>query len=222
MADLWEAVDRYITDGQVGPDPVLDAVLAASARAGLPDIQVSPPQGKLLHLLARAVGARRILEVGTLGGYSTIWMGRALLPGGRLVTLEVNEQHAAVARANVARAGLEQVVELRLGAASDSLRALVQEKGPPFDFVFVDADKPNIPEYFARAVELARPGAMIVVDNVVREGAVADASSTDAAVQGVRRFFGMAAADPRVSLTTVQTVGAKGYDGFSLALVVAA
>ena len=222
MADLWEAVDRYITDGQVGPDPVLDAALAASARAGLPDIQVSPPQGKLLHLLARAVGARRILEVGTLGGYSTIWMGRALPPDGRLVTLEVNEQHAAVARANVARAGLERVVELRLGAASDALRALVQEQGPPFDFVFVDADKPNIPEYFGRAVELARPGAMIVVDNVVREGAVADSSSTDAAVQGVRRFFDVAAADPRVSLTTVQTVGAKGYDGFSLALVVAA
>ncbi len=220
MNETWEAVDRYITEQQVGSDPALTGALTASVAAGLPDIQVSAPQGKLLHLLARAVGARRILEIGTLGGYSTIWLGRALPGDGGLVTLELNPKHAEVARGSIARAGLEQVVQVRVGPAGDTLRKLVGAHSPPFDLIFIDADKPGIPEYFARAIELSHPGTLIVVDNVVRRGAVIEADSDDASVQGVRRFNEMAAAEPRVSMTTIQTVGAKGYDGFALALVV--
>lgn len=219
--DQWSAVDRYISDLFVGPDPALDAALAASAAAGLPDIQVSVPAGKLLHLVARAIGARSVLEIGTLGGYSTIWMARAVPPGGRVITLEMSPTHAAVARANIARAGLADVVDVRLGRALDSLPQLAVEGAGPFDFVFIDADKPNIAEYFTWAIRLSRPGGVIVVDNVVRNGAVIDAASDDASVQGVRRFNALAAANPRVSTTAIQTVGSKGYDGFSLSVVLA-
>ena len=217
--DQWAAVDRYISDLFVGQDATLDAALADSAAAGLPDIQVSAPAGKLLHLLARAVGARSVLEVGTLGGYSTIWLARAIAPGGRLITLEVNPTHAAVARANVARAGVADIVDVRLGRALDSLPQLVAEGAGPFDLVFIDADKPNIVEYFTWALRLTRPGGVIVVDNVVRNGAVIDAASDDVNVQGVRRFNELAAANRRVSTTVIQTVGSKGYDGFSLSVV---
>ena len=217
--DQWAAVDRYISDLFVGQDATLDAALADSAAAGLPDIQVSAPAGKLLHLLARAVGARSVLEVGTLGGYSTIWLARAIAPGGRLITLEVNATHAAVARANVARAGVADIVDVRLGRALDSLPQLVAEGAGPFDLAFIDADKPNIAEYFTWALRLTRPGSVIVVDNVVRNGAVIDAASDDVNVQGVRRFNELAAANRRVSTTVIQTVGSKGYDGFSLSVV---
>ncbi len=219
--ERWAAVDRYIADLLVDSDAALDAALEASDAAGLPAISVSPTQGKWLHLLARAMGARRILEIGTLGGYSTIWLARALGPGGRLVTLELEPRHAEVARANLARARLDQVVDLRLGRASDTLKRLAAERGDPFDFVFIDADKPSIPEYFTRALELARRGSLIVVDNVVRDGAVIDAASEDPNVRGVRRLNQLMAAEPRVSATVLQTVGGKGYDGFALALVTA-
>ena len=216
----WTAVDEYLDGLLVGQDEALEAALQASREAGLPPINVSPTQGKLLNLLARAIGARAILEVGTLGGYSTIWMARALPPDGRLVTLEIDDRHAEVARANLARAGLAQRVEVRLGRALDSLQRLADEGAGPFGLVFIDADKPNISEYFDWAVRLTRPGSLIVVDNVVRKGAVVDESSDDPNVQGVRRFYQMLASEPRVSATAVQTVGSKGYDGFALALVI--
>ncbi len=217
--EKWTAVDRYITDLLVAPDPALDAALAASVAAGLPPINVAPNQGKLLHLLARIQGARRILEVGTLGGYSTIWLARALPAGGRLVTLELDPKHAEVARANLARAGLALVVDVRVGRAADTLAELAAEKPEPFDLIFVDADKASTAEYFAWALRLARPGSVIIVDNVVRSGAVADAASPDAAVQGIRRFNQALAAEQRVSATELQTVGSKGHDGFALAVV---
>jgi predicted O-methyltransferase YrrM len=216
---LWNDVDDYLSRSLVQPDAALDRALEASAAAGLPPIQVSAAQGKLLQLLAKVQGARRILEIGTLGGYSTIWLGRALPPDGRLITLEADPKHAEVARANIAQAGLSALVDLRLGRALDTLPRLVAEKPPPFDLVFIDADKPSIPEYFGWALRLTRAGSLIIVDNVVREGAVADPGSTDPSVQGVRRFIEMAAAEPRVSATIIQTVGNKGYDGFALALV---
>jgi predicted O-methyltransferase YrrM len=216
--DRWTAVDEYLAERLVEDDPALEAALRDSDRAGLPAIQVTPTQGKLLHLLARSVRANAILELGTLGGYSTIWLARALAPGGRLITLEAEAKHADVARANLARAGLSDRVEIRLGRALDTLPKLAEEKHR-FDFVFIDADKPNIPEYFTRSIELSRPGAIIVVDNVVREGKIADANSDDANVQGVRRFFELLDREPRVSATAIQTVGGKGYDGFALALV---
>jgi predicted O-methyltransferase YrrM len=217
--EVWTAVDDYITDLLVQPDAALDAALRDSAAAGLPSINVTPGQGKLLHLLARMLGARSILEVGTLGGYSTIWLARALPPGGLLVTLEIDPGHAEVARANIARAGLAGVVDLRLGPALDTLPRLAAEGGGPFDLVFIDADKPSNPDYFRWALKLSRRGSVIVVDNVVREGAVVDAGSSDASVQGVRRLNEMLAAEKRVSVTAIQTVGSKGYDGFALALV---
>jgi predicted O-methyltransferase YrrM len=219
--EQWVAVDQYITDALVRPDPALVVALAASAAAGLPPINVTPNLGKFLHLLAKAQGARAILEVGTLGGYSTIWLARALPPGGRLVTLEVDPTHAAVARANVARAGLADVVELRLGPALETLPRLAAEGRGPFDLIFIDADKPSNPDYFRWALKLSRIGSLIVIDNVVRNGAVADPSSTDPSVQGVRRLNELLAAEPRVSATAIQTVGSKGYDGFTVALVVA-
>ena len=219
--DLWTAVDGYITDMLVPADPALDAALEASAAAGLPAINVAPNQGKLLMLLAQLRGARNVLEIGTLGGYSTIWLGRALPPGGRLVTLEANPEYAAVARANLARAGLSGVAEVRVGPAAETLPRLEAEGRGPFDLVFIDADKPSTPEYFAWALRLARRGTLVVVDNVVRDGAVVDGDSGDAAVQGIRRFLELAAAEPRVSATAIQTVGSKGYDGFALALVTA-
>jgi predicted O-methyltransferase YrrM len=219
--EKWTEVDRYITDLLVAPDPALDAALAASAAAGLPPINVAPNQGKLLHLLARIQGARRILEIGTLGGYSTIWLARALPPGGRLVTLEADPRHAEVARANLARAGLAGVAEVRVGRAADTLPQLAAEAGGAFDLIFVDADKASTAEYFAWALRLSRAGTVIIVDNVVRQGAVADAASTDAAVQGIGRFNQALAAERRVSATELQTVGSKGHDGFALAVVLA-
>jgi len=214
---LWTAVDRYIDDALVAPDAALDAALQASSKAGLPAIAVSPSQGKLLHLMARAQGARRILEIGTLGGYSAIWLARGLAPGGRLITLEALEKHAAVARANLERARLADRVEIRVGKALDTLPQLAG----PFDLTFIDADKQNNAEYFRWALKLSRPGSLIIVDNVVRDGAVIDAASRDAAVQGVRRLYELIAAEPRVAATAVQTVGVKGYDGFAIALVLA-
>ncbi len=220
--ETWNAVDDYLNDTLVLPDAVLEAALQASLAAGLPNINVSPAQGKFLHLLARVQGARNILEIGTLGGYSAIWLARALPPGGgRLVTLEVDAKHAEVARANLARAGLANVTQVRLGRAIDTLPELEHESAGPFDLVFIDADKPSNPEYFAWALKLSRRGTVIVVDNVVRGGAVADAASSDAAVLGVRRLNQMMAAEPRISATAIQTVGSKGYDGFALALVLA-
>ncbi|MDT3438228.1 O-methyltransferase [Pseudofrankia sp. BMG5.37] len=217
--ELWNAVDDYFEGLLVPADPVLAEALRASDAAGLPAIQVSASQGKLLQLLARTVGARSILEVGTLGGYSTIWLARALLAGGRLVTLEVDPAHAAVARANAERAGLSDVVDVRVGAALETLPKLAAEGGDPFDLVFIDADKPNNPGYFEWALKLARPGSLIIIDNVVRGGAVADPDNTSASVVGTRRVHDLIAAEPRVSATAVQTVGTKGYDGFTLAFV---
>ena len=217
--DQWTAVDRYVADLLVPHDAALAAALDSSAAAGLPAIAVAPPQGKLLHLLARLQGARTILEIGTLGGYSTIWLARALPAGGRLITLEAEPKHADVARANIARAGLDGVVELRLGRALDTLPALAAEGHGPFDFIFIDADKPSIPEYFTWALRLARRGSLIIVDNVVRDGKVVDPESDDPSVRGVRRLNEMLAAERRVSATVIQTVGSKGYDGFALALV---
>jgi predicted O-methyltransferase YrrM len=219
--EQWAAVDDYICDQLLPPDDVLDAALAASAAAGLPAIHVAPNQGKLLQLIAQIQGARSILEVGTLGGYSTIWLARALPPGGRLVTLEIDPKHAAIARSNIERAGLSAMVELRLGRATDSLRELAAEARGPFDLVFIDADKPGNADYFASALKMSRRGSVIIVDNVVRNGAVIDASSTDASVRGVRRLNELLANERRVSTTAIQTVGSKGYDGFAIALVVA-
>jgi predicted O-methyltransferase YrrM len=216
---LWTEVDRYVEGLLIPSDSVLDEALQASAAAGLPEIAVTPSQGKLLHLLAKMQGARRILEIGTLGGYSTIWMARALAADGRLVTLEAEKKHAAVARKNIARAGLSEVVDLRLGPALRTLPELAAEGGTAFDFVFIDADKENTAEYFAWALRMSRPGTAMVVDNVVREGEVASGGTTDASVQGIRKFNEAVAIEPRVSATTIQTVGSKGYDGFTLALV---
>ncbi len=217
--ETWSAVDRYINQRIVPADPVLDAALAASEAAGLPPIAVSPAQGKLLQLFARMQGARRILEVGTLGGYSTIWLARALPKDGRIVTLELEAKHAEVARANFKRAGVEEQIDVRLGRAVESLAQLIAEKAAPFDLVFIDADKASIPDYFTAALKLSRPGTAIIVDNVVRKGALADAATTDDAVRGVQRFHEQLAKETRVSATTIQTVGSKGYDGFTLAIV---
>lgn len=216
---LWPAVDDYIVDHLLPPDPALEATLAASAAAGLPDINVAPTQGKLLYLLARLAGARRILEIGTLGGYSTIWLARALPEGGRLVTLEYAQAHADVARENIAAAGLADRVELRVGAAVDSLAALEAEGAGPFDLVFIDADKPNNPLYLAAALRLSRPGTVIICDNVVRRGEVIDAASEDPRVIGMRETFALMAREPRLEATALQTVGSKGYDGFAIARV---
>jgi predicted O-methyltransferase YrrM len=217
--DQWNAVDRYFADLLVSSDSALDAALTASAAAGLPAINVSPTLGKLLHLLARSTGARNILEIGTLGGYSTIWLARALPEGGRVITLEVDARHAEIARGNFTRAGLDDVIEVRLGAALDTLAVLTAEGRVPFDFVFVDADKPNNAAYFDWALRLSRPGTIIVVDNVVRGGEVIDGDSESPTVQGVRRFLERLAAEPRVIATAIQTVGNKGYDGFAIAMV---
>ncbi len=216
----WVAVENYISGILVQSDAALDAALTDSDAAGLPSIQVSANTGKLLHLMARSIGARRILEIGTLGGYSTIWLARALPAGGRLISLEIDARHAEVARSNIERAGLTSIVKVRVGAALDTLPHLAREGLAPFDFVFIDADKANIPSYFSWSLKLSRTGSIIVVDNVVRDGAVIDAESDDPAVLGVRRLNEMLAAEPRVSATTIQTVGSKGYDGFTLALVV--
>ncbi|MFI8531155.1 O-methyltransferase [Streptomyces aquilus] len=215
----WTAVDDYFNGLLVEEDSALLDALRDSAAAGLPGHQVAANQGKLLNLIARVRGARSVLEIGTLGGYSTIWLGRALPEGGRLVTLEADARCAEVARANVARAGLADLVDLRLGKALDTLPLLVEEGAGPFDLVFIDADKPSNPDYLRWALRLTRPGSVIVGDNVVRDGAVTDPDSDDPRVQGVRRFTELIAAEPRLTATTVQTVGSKGYDGFTLALV---
>jgi predicted O-methyltransferase YrrM len=217
--EQWTAVDRYISETLVPPDPVLDAALKAGEAAGLPPIAVTPSQGKLLHLLARAIGARRILELGTLGGYSTIWLARALPGGGRLVTLEANPKYAEVARANIAHAGVSDIVELRVGPALDTLPQLAAESPEPFDLTFIDANKESSPEYFELALELSHPGSLIITDNVIRDGALIDPASNDPAVEGGRRLHELLASEERVSATTIQTVGSKGYDGFTLALV---
>jgi len=214
--EQWTRVDEYISELLLPRDAALEAALEASNAAGMPAINVAPNQGKFLGLLAQMQGATRVLEIGTLAGYSTIWLARALPSNGKLVTLELDPKHAQVARSNIERAGLTSLVELRVGKALDSLAALVNERVPPFDFVFIDADKPSIPDYFQWSLKLTRPGSVIVVDNVVRKGAVVDATSTDANVQGVRRFNEIVAKTPSVSATTVQTVGSKGYDGFAL------
>jgi predicted O-methyltransferase YrrM len=218
--ERWTEVDRYIAEKLLRPDPALDAALRSTAEAGLPPINVSPPQGMLLMLLARAQGARRILEIGTLGGYSTIWLARALPAGGVLTTLELDPKHAKVAAANVRRAGLSRVVEIRQGPALETLPKLEAERKDPFDLFFIDADKPNNPDYFAWALRLSRPGSLIIVDNVIRDGAVVDGTSRDPDVRGVRRLNDIMAAEPRVIATEIQTVGSKGYDGFAIALVV--
>ncbi len=217
--ETWTAVDNYYSHLLVPQDPVLDAALADSDAAGLPTINVAPIQGRLLELLARVRGARSILELGTLGGYSTIWLGRTLLPDGRMVTLEADPRHAEVARANLARAGLADVVEVRVGPALETLPKLAADGVGPFDMVFIDADKVSYPQYLEWSVRLSRPGTLIVADNVVRDGAVIDADSTDPSVRGVRRFNELLAADPRLTATAIQTVGVKGYDGFAVALV---
>jgi len=219
--ELWKHVDDLVRELLIPSDAGLDDALSESAAAGLPTIQVSPSQGKLLHLLAKSIGAQRILEIGTLGGYSTIWLARALPPTGRLVTLEANPRHVEVARANLQRAGLSSRVDVWQGSALEILPRLASEQLGPFDFVFIDADKPRTTEYFEWAVRLSHIGSVIVVDNVVRKGAVVDAESPDLNVQGMRRFLARVAADPRVSATVVQTVGEKGYDGFAFALVLA-
>jgi predicted O-methyltransferase YrrM len=216
--ELWSDVDRYIESVVVPPDAGLDGTVAASTAAGLPAIAVSPAQGKFLNLLCRSIGAKRVLEIGTLGGYSAIWMARALPAGGKLITLEVDEKHAKVANAAFVANGLAGNVELRLGKALDTLPTLAKEEGGLFDFVFIDADKQNIAEYFDWSVNLTRPGAMIVVDNVVREGKVIDAATDDAMVQGVRRFNEALKVDLRVDATTLQLVGVKGYDGMTIAV----
>jgi len=219
--EQWVAVDDYITDLFVPPDTALEATLQSTIAADLPKINVAPNQGKLLHILALSHGAKRILELGTLAGYSTVWLARALPPDGKLISLEANAKHADIARDNIDRAGLADKVEVRLGSALDTLPQLATEGQEPFDFVFIDADKVNTAEYFAWALKLTRPGSLIITDNVVRRGAVIDANSVDENVQGIRRFNAALALEPRVKATIVQTVGSKGHDGLAIALVVA-
>ncbi len=215
----WTDVDAYLSEILVPHDAALEAALADSAAAGLPDINVTPNQGKLLHLLARIAGARRILEIGTLGGYSTIWLARALGEGGLLTTLELNPDYARVARGNLERAGVSHLVTVRVGDAVESLRQLAAEDAPPFDFVFIDANKDAYPQHLEGVLKLSRPGTVIVGDNVVRNGRVADERNGDPDVLGVRRYFKRTAADPRLTGTAIQTVGSKGWDGFSVTLV---
>ncbi len=216
----WSAVDSYINALFVPQDEALEAALKTSTDAGLPVINVAPNQGKFLHLLAQTVAAQRILEVGTLGGYSTIWLARALPKDGQLLSLEADPKHAEVARANIEKAGLGDRVEIRLGKALETLPRIEAENRPPFDFIFIDADKANMPFYFAYALKLAHRGSLIVADNVVRDGRVIDANSEDPNIKGVRRMNEIIAAEPRVSATALQTVGSKGYDGFTLIRVI--
>jgi predicted O-methyltransferase YrrM len=218
-ADRWAKVDDYVRETLADDDDVLGAALEAGAEAGLPEIQVSPPQAKQLQILARAIGAESILEFGTLAAYSTIWLARALPEGGRLLTLEANPEYAEVARRNIERAGLAEVVELRVGPALETLPTLEAEGAGPFDLVFIDADKVHTPDYFAWSLERTRPGGLIVADNVVRDGALGDPESDDPTMPAQRRLHEIVAADPRVTGTTIQTVGSKGYDGFTLVLV---
>jgi len=215
----WAAVDRYFEERLLPADSALDASLEANREAGLPAIDVTPLQGRFLELLVRISGARRILEIGTLGGYSTIWLARALPEDGHLITLELETRNSRVARANIARAGLADRVELREGRAGESLAALAKEQASPFDLIFIDADKANNPEYLQWSLKLSRPGTVIVLDNVVRDGRVIDENSPDPDIQGIRRFTDMVAVEPRLSATVLQTVAGKGYDGFAIAVV---
>jgi predicted O-methyltransferase YrrM len=217
--DLWTSVDSYLTDNLVHPDQPLDDAVKANAQAGLPAIDVTPNQGKLFHLFARMQGARRILEVGTLGGYSTIWFARALPPDGRLVTLEIDPKRASVAANNIHRAGLTSLVDLRVGPALDSLAQLHAENTAPFDLIFLDADKPNNPAYLEWAIRLSRPGTIIIGDNVIHDGTILDANDTNPRVTGTRTFLEKLGSHPRLDATAIQTVGSKGHDGFALAIV---
>lgn len=218
--ETWTAVDEYVTGLLAPPDVALEKALGAAEAAGLPQIQVSPPQGKLLHLLAKTIDARSILEFGTLGGYSTIWLARALPADGRMITLEADRRYAELAEGSIAAAGLGDVVEVRVGPALDQLPRLEAEQAGPFDLTFIDADKVHTPEYFAWALKHSRPGSLIVADNVIRDGRLVDHSDEDPAIPAQRRFHELLAAEPRVEATTIQTVGGKGYDGFSLARVI--
>jgi len=218
---LWTSVDDYITDLFVPFDPVMKEALATSEAAGLPSISVAPNEGKLLMLMAQICGARRILEIGTLGGYSTIWLARGMAPGGSLITLEASAKHAEIARLNIARASLANVVEVLVGPALDTLPQLAAEGRGPFDLIFIDANKEGYAEYFAWALKLARPGSVIIADNVIRDGEILDPASSDTRVQGVRRFNELLAKEPRVKATVIQTVGKKGHDGMAIAIVVA-
>lgn len=217
--EQWAAVDHYLSDLLLPADPVLNSVLASSAAAGLPSINVSPTQGRLLNLMARMCGAKRILEIGTLGGYSTIWLARALPADGKLITLEAEPKHAEVAMANIERAGLAKKVEVRLGPAMQTLSHLVEQNSPLFDFIFIDADKPSYPDYLEWSLKLSRPGTVIVADNIIRDGAIIDPDHKDPRVQAVRKFNRMLGSHPRLEATALQTVGSKGYDGFAVALV---
>lgn len=218
---LWTSVDDYITQLFVQSDPIMQETLAASETAGLPSISVAPNEGKLLMLLAQLCGARNILEIGTLGGYSTIWLARGMVSEGSLITLEANPKHAEVARLNIARAGFTDRVEVRVGPARDTLPQLATEGRSPFDLIFIDADKEGYPEYLAWALKLARPGALIIADNVIRDGKILDPADTDPRVQGARRFNQLLAEEPRVKATVIQTVGGKGHDGMAIAIVTA-
>ena len=217
--EVWTAVDNYIVATLLPDDPILDEAVRASDEAGLPSIQVSPPQGRFMFILASVQGARRILEIGTLGGYSTIWLGRALPTDGKLITMEIDAKHAEVARANIDRAGLADKVSVRNGDAHDLLPDLERQIDAPFDLTFIDADKASIPFYFESALRMSRPGSLILVDNVVRDGAVIEADSADASIQGVRKLNEMMSANARITATVIQTVGVKGYDGLAIALV---
>ncbi len=219
MQDVWTEVDAYFADLLAPNDDAFNAALAANRKAGLPAIDVTPLQGKFLELLVRITGARRVLELGTLGGYSTIWLARALPEGGQVVSLEIDPHHAEVAHANLQNAGVFDRVDLRVGRAADLLQAIVASGDAPFDLIFIDADKAGYPEYLAWSLKLSRPGTVIVADNVVRDGKVIQPDSPDPNIEGVRRFTELVAAKPRLAATALQTVGAKGYDGFVLALV---
>lgn len=224
LKELWTEVDHFFENLLLPSDPVMDAVARSAVEAGLPPIAVSPMQGKLLHLLVRIAGARKVLEIGTLAGYSTIWMARALGRGGKIITLEVDPTHASVSRRNFVSAGLENVIELRLGKAADLLPRLESEGAGPFDLIFIDADKDNTPVYYEWARKLSRPGTVVIVDNVVREGAVADPANRTPDLLGIRRFHEMLGEEsrkpvPEASATAIQNVGVKGYDGFTVAIV---
>lgn len=217
--DIWTKVDRYFTDALVKPSRALDAALKTNRKAELPAIDVTPLQGRFLEMLVRSTGARRVLEIGTLGGYSTIWLARALPNDGLVVTLELESKHTAIAQKNIKRAGLADRVHLRVGPAAETLASMVAESGAPFDFIFIDADKSGYPEYLKLSLQLSRPGTLIVADNVVRDGKVIDPQNPDPNIKGVRRFIKLIAAEPRLCTTVLQTVGGKGYDGFAMAVV---
>ena len=219
--ELWTSVDDYISNLFVPYDPVMQEALATSEAAGLPSISVAPNEGKLLMLLAQICGARKILEIGTLGGYSTIWLARGMASGGTLITLEASAKHAEVARINIARAGLTDVIEVRVGSALDTLPQLVAEGRGPFDLIFIDANKDNYPEYLAWALKLSRRGSLIIADNVIRDGEILDSTSNNPSVQGIRRFNRLLAEEPRVRATVIQTVGRKGHDGIAIGTVIA-